>query len=102
MAPPPAAYFGLSGADAAWADERMSPHPTAAFRSPLKREGGVERIGRKHYVLASRYTRTNHFHETYAACRKDPAWEATALDGGHALMVELPDEVVAILAAAAD
>ena len=94
-------YFGLSGADAAWVDERMSPHPTATFRTPLKREGGVERIGRRHYVLASRYKRTIHFHEVYAACRKDPAWEATALNGGHDLMIELPDEVVAILVAAA-
>ena len=36
MAPPDAAVFGLQGADHAWAQRRMTPHPGHTYRAPLQ------------------------------------------------------------------
>jgi pimeloyl-ACP methyl ester carboxylesterase len=101
LKPLSAAAFGLAGEDAAWVDAEVTPHPAATFSTKVARAGGLEKIPRKHYVLAGRWAVVQHFHAAHAAAVDDPAWAASVIDAGHELMVERPEEVAAILDAAA-
>jgi pimeloyl-ACP methyl ester carboxylesterase len=78
-------------------DPRFCPQPMASLTQALKlRQGGVERIARRGMAWASRHEHSP-FTATYERLRRDPRWEVQAMDGGHNLMGELPEQTAAFL-----
>ena len=94
---PPAAWFGLAGPDAAWADERLTAHPAAASDQPLRVRDEVLRAIPTTYVLATGWRSNPHFRKNFERAQAEPAWTAMELGGSHDLMIDSPNEVAAIL-----
>jgi len=94
---PPAAWFGLSGPDEAWADERLTAHPAAASSQPASVRNEVVRAFPTTYVLARGWRSNPHFQGNFERAHSEPTWNARELDGSHDLMIDSPDAVAAIL-----
>jgi pimeloyl-ACP methyl ester carboxylesterase len=94
---PPAAWFGLTGSDETWADERLTPHPAAASSQPARIRNEVVRAFPTTYVLASGWRSNPHFQANFERAKSELTWSARELDGSHDLMIDRPDEVTAIL-----
>ena len=78
-------------------DARFEAQPMASLTQALKlRHGGVERVARRGMAWARRHEHSP-FTQTYERLRHDQRWEVQAMDGGHHLMGELPDETAAFL-----
>jgi pimeloyl-ACP methyl ester carboxylesterase len=93
--PPPAAFFNVNDADREWVDSLCTPHPLAALSQRLKLTGGIDRIDKKTYVLATgRVGSFNRFRDSVA---NTPRWTTHELPCGHDVMIDLPDETTAIL-----
>jgi pimeloyl-ACP methyl ester carboxylesterase len=94
---PPAAWFGLAGPDGAWADEKLTAHPTAASNQPVRlRNQGIPAFPTT-YVLATGWRSNPHFKGNFERARSEPTWTARELDGSHDLMIDRPDAVAAVL-----
>jgi len=78
-------------------DPRFCAQPFASLTQALKlRNGGVETVAIRAMAWASRHEHSP-FTQTYERLRRDPGWEVQALDGGHNLMGELPEETARFL-----
>jgi len=78
-------------------DPRFVAQPLATLTQGLKlRNGGVETVRRRGMAWARRHEHSP-FTETYERLRRDPQWEVEAMDGGHDLMGELPEQTAAFL-----
>jgi pimeloyl-ACP methyl ester carboxylesterase len=95
--PPPAAWFGLTGPDGAWADERLTAHPTAASNQPVRLRKQVIHAFPTTYVLATGWRSNPHFKSNFERAQSEPTWTARKLDGSHDLMIDRPDAVAAVL-----
>ncbi|MEU7690691.1 alpha/beta fold hydrolase [Microbispora hainanensis] len=82
-------------------DPRATPHPIASLLQPLRLTGDPARAGRRVYVYAAGWEGPSPFTPTYERLRADPAWATYALDGGHNLMRDAPEDLLEILAEAA-
>lgn len=78
-------------------DPRATPHPVASLLQPLRLTGDPARIGRRVYAYAAGWPGESPFTPVYQRLRDDPAWETHALDGGHNLMRDTPDDLLKIL-----
>lgn len=94
---PPAAWFGLTGLDGAWVDQRLTAHPSAASNQPVRLGNQVADAFPTTYVLATGWRSNPHFKENFERARSEPTWSARDLDGSHDLMIDRPDAVAAIL-----
>ncbi|GGO12809.1 alpha/beta fold hydrolase [Microbispora bryophytorum] len=81
-------------------DPRATPHPIASLLQPLRLTGDPARIARRVYVYAARWQGESPFTATYERLREDPAWTTYALDGGHNLMRDAPEDLLKILTGA--
>jgi pimeloyl-ACP methyl ester carboxylesterase len=95
--PPPAAFFNVGEADRNWVDSLCTPHPLASLSQPLKLTGGIDRINKKAYVLAT--GRVASFHRFRDSVANQPGWSTYELPCGHDVMIDLPEETAAILTA---
>ena len=95
--PVPAAVFALNAADAAWVDAQCTPQPLGTFDTPAELTGACDRIASIGYILASGFPGSPfvQFHEGAAA----RGWWREAIDCGHDVMLDAPDELSAILLA---
>jgi pimeloyl-ACP methyl ester carboxylesterase len=94
--PPPAAFFAVNEADQDWVDQRCTPHPFAALMERISLNGARDRVARKAFMRAAAFP-APYQDEYLAIAEKAPDWRAYALDGGHDLMVDVPDELTAAL-----
>jgi pimeloyl-ACP methyl ester carboxylesterase len=94
---PPAEWFGLSGPDADWANERLTAHPAAASDQPIRLRNGGPRPFPVSYVLATGWRSNQHFQANYERARSSPGWQASTMDGSHDLMIDRADAVTALL-----
>ncbi|MEU8055092.1 alpha/beta fold hydrolase [Microbispora bryophytorum] len=81
-------------------DPRATPHPIASLLQPLRLTGDPARIARRVYVYAAGWQGESPFTATYERLREDPAWTTYALDGGHNLMRDAPEDLLKILTGA--
>jgi pimeloyl-ACP methyl ester carboxylesterase len=95
IAPIPSAGFGLKCPDviALW-EAKSGPHPLATLTQPVQLTGGIGRIKRKMYVLA---TDPALFTQFYDKLKNDPDWTVHTLPCTHFIQLEMPDELTAIL-----
>lgn len=82
-------------------DPRATAHPLASLLQPLRTTGDLAHLRRKVYVYAAAWPGPSPFTATYDRLRKDPSWTVHALDGGHNLMRDTPDDLLRILLEAA-
>jgi len=97
---PSAAYFHVNAADQAWVDTLCTPHPIATLTERLKLSGGTDTIARKVYVLAT--GRVGNFIRFRDSVANTPGWSTHELPCGHDVMIDLPEQTTAILAALPD
>jgi pimeloyl-ACP methyl ester carboxylesterase len=94
---PPAAYFNVNAADAARVDTLATPFPLGCFTEKIKLTGAHTTIGKHVYVHSTVLPRESPFKPFYDRVRSEPAWQAHTLPCGHDAMLDMPDEVTAIL-----
>lgn len=78
-------------------DARATPHPVASLLQPLRLTGGLAHVRRRVYVYAAGWDGASPFTPVYERLREDPSWTTYALDGGHNLMRDAPEELLRIL-----
>jgi pimeloyl-ACP methyl ester carboxylesterase len=99
--PIPASVWGLEDPEqAAWLDRRSSDQPLAAMVEGVALTGDEAKIGKRVYIRATGYE-PSPFTQFSDKLADDPGWEYHAIDGRHFLNVSHPEEVTAILTAAA-
>jgi pimeloyl-ACP methyl ester carboxylesterase len=95
--PPPAkAYFNVNDADAARVDELAAPQPIGTMIEKVQLSGAYRNVKKTVYVHGAVLPRESPFKPFYEAA-KAKGWEAHALPCGHDIMLDLPDELTAIL-----
>ncbi|UBU18655.1 alpha/beta fold hydrolase [Nonomuraea gerenzanensis] len=78
-------------------DPRATPHPLACLLQPLRVTGGSAHNRRDVYVYAAGWPASSPFTATYQRLCQDPAWITYALDSGHNLMRDAPQDLLKIL-----
>jgi hypothetical protein len=78
-------------------DARATPHPLASLLQPLQLTGNIARIRRTDYVYAAGWDSESPFAPVYQRLREDPSWTTHALDSGHNLIREAPEDLLTIL-----
>jgi len=89
------AGFGLKRPEviALW-ERKSAPHPLATLTQPVQLTGGIGRVKKKTYILATDPVRFSQF---YDKLKNDPGWTVHTLPCTHFIQLEMPDELTAIL-----
>ncbi|MGO9590251.1 MAG: alpha/beta fold hydrolase [Candidatus Acidiferrales bacterium] len=95
----PAAAFNVNAKDAAWVDSRCTMHPLAAFQQPLRLSGKIDAVKDVTYISATGYDESP-FMPSYERARAR-GWKTLSLACGHDVMLDMPEELTAILLNAA-
>ena len=98
--PRPAEAFGVNAADRAWVDRLCVGQPIGTFTDKITLTGARDRIARKSYIRAKSYANPG-FDRAYDALKSDPSWRTYDVTCGHDVMVDRPQELAAVLIAAA-
>src|SRR5262252_1299704 len=95
VAPITPAGFGLKRPDviALW-EGKSAPHPLATLTQPLQLTGGIGRVKKKMYILATDPARFTQF---YDKLKNAPAWTVHTLSCTTFMQLEMPDDLTAIL-----
>ena len=93
--PIPAEAFRVNEKDAAWVNRQLTMQPIATFQQPLKLTGGIEKIGNVTYILAPGWEITP-FPPFYERA-KAKGWKTLTMDCGHAVMLDLPEQLTQAL-----
>jgi len=88
--------YGLSGADLAWADSKITPQPIGVSLQPIKLTGARDRISKKSFILATGYNNPP-FVNSYESCKQDPTWRVFDVPCHHDVMIEMPEALTEIL-----
>ena len=97
--PVPFAFAGQTGNP--HFETLVTPHPRRTFTDRPSLTGARDRIGLKTYVVATKPA-TPWFAAMGEELRKTPGWRVRDLPCGHATMLEMPEETVALLEEAAE
>jgi len=95
VAPIPPAGFGLKRPEviSLW-EAKSGPHPLATLTQAIQLTGGIRRVKKKMYILATDPARFTQF---YDKVKSDPGWTVHTLPCTHFIQLEMPDELTAIL-----
>jgi hypothetical protein len=96
IAPLKAEFFQVNPGDVEWVDRLSTPQPIGCFVQKLRYTGKEALVTRRTYVLAERFP-SPVTHAAYARVKGLPGWKTASLDCGHDVMVDLPDELAALL-----
>ena len=93
-----AEFFRVNTADRAWVDKQCTPQPLATFAQPVRLRKSMPAEKSTH-ILATGYEYSPFppFHEI----AKRKGWKTLTIDCGHDVMLDRPDELVAMLRDAA-
>jgi pimeloyl-ACP methyl ester carboxylesterase len=94
--PIPAAVFAVNEKDRAWVDAQCVPQPFAAMTEKVVLTGARDRIRKKMYIRAAAYPQPA-FQGWYEKLKADPGWRSVQLPCGHDIMVDMPEELAALL-----
>ena len=94
--PPPASFFGVNEKDAARVDALAAPHPIATMMEKIRLSGAYRAVKKRVYVHGTRLPRESPFKPFYDRAKSE-GWDAHALACGHDVMLDLPEELTAIL-----
>lgn len=97
FAPPfPAKVMKVNTKDEAWVDAKMTPQPINTYLQKLSLSGAYKRIAKKTYIRATGFDQPI-FQKHYEALKQQVDWTTHAVDCGHYVMVDKPDELTDIL-----
>jgi len=87
----------VSPANREWVDRRCVPQALATFEMPILLSGKIENVKHRLYILADGWDPSpfRYFAKKYDGA---PGWDVIKLPGGHDVMVDLPNELAAVLA----
>jgi hypothetical protein len=87
----------VSPANREWVDRRCVPQALATFEMPILLSGKIENVKHRLYILADGWDPSpfRYFAKKYD---RAPGWDVIKLPGGHDVMVDLPNELAAVLA----
>ncbi len=97
---PPAEFFNVNASDVARYNALSKPHPLATFVERIQLTGAHQKVTKRIYAHSTILPRPSPFKPFYDRCKADPAWITHALACGHDSMMDMPDEVAAILESA--
>jgi len=97
MAPIPAEAFNVVADKRAWVNRRCVPQAFATFEVPLLLSGKGDAVRHRLYILADGWDPSpfRYFAKKYEG---NPGWEVMKVPCGHDVMVDLPNELAAVLA----
>jgi pimeloyl-ACP methyl ester carboxylesterase len=98
-APIPAEMFNIKLENRPWVDRRCRPQPLATFECPALLTGAVNKIKRKHFLLADGWD-PSPFRHFAAKHTGQPGWTVSKLPCSHDIMVDMPQELAKAVAAA--
>ncbi|GAA4930871.1 alpha/beta fold hydrolase [Streptomyces coeruleoprunus] len=93
---------GYASAPLPFFDPRATPHPLASLLQSLRLNGRLEHVRRRDYVYATGWDGESPFTSLYERLLDDPSWQVHALESGHNVMGDAPEELLKILLAAAE
>jgi len=94
--PIPAAVFNVNAADREWVDRQTTPHPLAAMQQRLRLTGGLQKIGKITFILATGWNGASPFPPFYEKA-KAKGWKTRAVSCGHDVMLDLPEDLTTML-----
>lgn len=92
--PPPATFLAVNTADAAWVDRQCTMHPLSTVESPAQISGACDGIATIGYILARGFD--GPFGQFYAKAG-ERRWWLEELQCGHDVMLDMPNELTALL-----
>ena len=96
IAPPPAVRFGVNPQDRAWVDRQCVDHSLKCFEQKLSLTGGWTKVAKCTFVYADGWGSSS-FTPFYKLFQRDPAWRTGSVPSGHDVMIDMPQELTAIL-----
>ena len=100
LTPYPAKAMGVNPTDEEWVNAKVTTQPVNTYREQAHLTGAYERIAKKAYVRTLGFN-SPLFQATYESLRDKPGWQTFTIDSGHDAMIDKPEELAAILVAAA-
>jgi pimeloyl-ACP methyl ester carboxylesterase len=88
--------MNVNANDQAWVDAKMTPHPIGTYHEKMTLTGAYKRIPKKTYVRATGFSQPV-FQKHYEHLKQQPDWQTFAMNCGHDVMVDQPDELADIL-----
>jgi len=95
--PIPAEVFAVNSRDAAWVNAQCTPQPIACFEQRIHFTGGLGRIQDVTHILATGFRDGSPFPPCHERAKKK-GWKTAAIDCGHDVMLDRPEELAAFLA----
>lgn len=95
---PPVEHFGVRERDRDWVRPKLTAQPMRSLTQAIHLTGGYERSRKRWYVYA---TGPSSMQGWYPRLEDDPAWTVRVTDCGHDQMLDMPEEITAILLEAA-
>ncbi|QES49883.1 alpha/beta hydrolase [Streptomyces venezuelae] len=87
---------GYASAPLPFFDPRATPHPLASLLQAVRLEGDLSRFDRS-YVYATGWPTPSPFTALHDRLAADPDWYTYAVESGHNVMREAPEELLKIL-----
>lgn len=91
LPPIPAEEFNVNERDRAWVNRQSTMQSLACFEQPLRLTGAINRITNVTYILASDWS-PSPFPQFYEKA-KARGWKTIAIDCGHDVMLDRPEEL---------
>ena len=92
--PDPASVFAVNAADAAWVDRQCTPHPLSSLEAAARLSGACDGLATIGYILARAWD--GPFRQFYDLAAKRRWWREE-LECGHGVMLDMPEELAALL-----
>jgi len=95
--PIPAEMFNVSTENREWVNRRCVPQALATFEMPILLSGKIENVKRRLYILADGWDPSpfRYFAKLHTGA---PGWDVIKMPCGHDVMVDLPNELAAVIA----
>ena len=94
--PIPAEVFKVNARDSAWVDAQCTPQPIATFEERIRLTGALDRIQDFTHILATGFREGSPFPASHERARQK-GWKTRTVVCGHDVMLDLPDELAALL-----
>lgn len=96
VAPIPAEVHEVNVKDRAWVNSHCTTQPLDTFEQRLPLTGGIRKINKVTYVLATGFRHGSPFPPFYEKA-KAKGWTTLTIDCGHVVMLDKPEELTNLL-----
>jgi pimeloyl-ACP methyl ester carboxylesterase len=86
----------VNAKDAPWVQSKLTPQPGGTFSQAVKSTGAIYSLPKRTYIQAL-IGASPWFTKAYQKCAEEPRWQTHQLNCLHDAMLDLPDELTAML-----